>query len=135
MDVLIVEDEALMRNAFARSLQRAGYMVKEVEHGLAALAALQETPFRAIVLDLRLPFLEGKALYQNLMADYPDMAARVIFVTGFAGDPETKKFLEKTGRPFLSKPVEIEAFVAAVRHIISTGRASRPVKPESPPPR
>ncbi|MSR07512.1 MAG: response regulator [Gemmatimonadetes bacterium] len=125
MDVLVIEDEASMRRAFSKVLEKAGYMVTEVDNGLAALAAIQEAPFRAIVCDLGLPFLKGKTFYENLLTDYPEAAERVLFVTGLAHDPETRKFLEKTGRPFLAKPVELAEFVTAVKHIILHSRPSR----------
>ncbi len=117
MDVLIVEDTPEVRNAYGRVLERAGYMVKAVDNGLAALAELQQGSYSVILLDILMPFLEGKSFFRQLEADFPDMAAKVLFVTGMAGDSDTRAFLEQTGQPFLRKPVDAQELVEAVRQM------------------
>src|SRR2546430_4117459 len=113
MDILVVEDDHTVQMVITKALERSGYMVKCVDNGLQALAELQETDFRAIVCDVGLPFLQGKSLYDHIEADYPQMAARLLFVTGMANDPETKKLLATTGRPVLAKPFELNDLVNA----------------------
>ncbi len=115
MDVLIVEDTPEVRSAYGRVLERAGYMVKAVDNGLAALAELQQGSYSVILLDIFMPFLEGKGFFRQLEADFPDMAKKVLFVTGMAGDSDTRDFLEQTGQPFLRKPVDAKQLVEAVR--------------------
>ncbi len=115
MDVLIVEDTPEVRSAYGRVLERAGYMVKAVDNGLAALAELQQGSFSVILLDIFMPFLEGKGFFRQIEADFPDMAKKVLFVTGMAGDSDTRYFLEQTGQPFLRKPVDAKQLVEAVR--------------------
>lgn len=117
MDILIVDDDDAVRKAFQRALERAGYMVKAVDNGLAAFAELQQQKYRAIVLDVSMPFLKGNNLYSELEASLPEMARRVIFVTGWAGREDIKEFLTKTGRPFLAKPVDFKTLVATVRRV------------------
>jgi DNA-binding response OmpR family regulator len=116
VDVLIVDDNHEVSHAFGRVLERAGYMVKIVDNGLAAFAELQQGPFSVIVLDILMPFLEGKSFFRQLEADFPEMTKRVLFVTG-AGDDETRDFIERTGQPLLEKPVDTEEFVEAVRSL------------------
>ncbi len=116
MDVLIVDDNTEVSNVLARMLERAGYMVKTADNGLAAFAELQQAPFSVIVLDILMPFLEGKSFFRQIEADYPEMTKRVLFVTG-AGDDETREFIEGTGQPLLEKPVDAEEFVEAVRSL------------------
>ncbi len=60
MDVLIVEDTPEVRSAYGRVLEHAGYMVKAVDNGLAALAELQQRSYSVILLDIFMPFLEGR---------------------------------------------------------------------------
>ncbi len=115
MDVLLVEDESGTRKTFTKLLERAGFRVNAVENGLAAIAELNEHSFRAIVMDIGLPFLEGRKLYNELVDSYPAMANRVIFVTGYVDDEEISRFLEETGRPFLGKPAPAADLVKIVR--------------------
>ncbi len=115
MDVLLVEDGPGTRRTYTKLLERAGFRVNGVENGLAAVAELNEHSFRAIVLDIGLPFLEGRTLYNELVDSYPAMANRVIFVTGNVGDEEVLRFLQETGRPYLGKPVSGAELVKVVR--------------------
>lgn len=118
MDVLIVDDNPEVSSAYGRVLEQAGYMVKSVDNGLAAFAELQQGTFSAILLDIWMPFLEGKSFFRQLEAEYPEMTKRVVFVTGVADQDETREFLEETGRPYLLKPVSAEQLVGVVRKII-----------------
>ena len=117
MDVLIVEDAPEVRSAYGRVLERAGYMVKAVDNGLAALAELQQGGYSVILLDILMPFLEGKGFFRQLEVDFPDMTKKVLFVTGVAGDSDTWDFLEQTGQPVLKKPVDADQLVEAVRRM------------------
>ncbi len=117
MDILIVEDKPEVRSAYGKVLERAGYMVKAVDNGLAALAELQQGSYSVILLDILMPFLEGKSFFRQLKADFPDMTKKVLFVTGMAGDRDTLEFLEQTGQPFLKKPIDAEQLVEAVREM------------------
>lgn len=115
MDVLIVEDAPEVRSAYCRVLEHAGYMVKAVDNGLAALAEVQQGHYSVIVLDILMPFLEGKGFFRQLEVDFPEMTKKVLFVTGMAGDSDTRDFLEQTGQPVLKKPVDADQLVEAVR--------------------
>jgi CheY-like chemotaxis protein len=117
MDILIVDDDESVRGAFSRSLERAGYMVKAMDNGLAALAELQEHQYRAIVCDIHMPFLEGRSFYDELVTQYPQMAQRVVFATGWADQDEVAGFLKRTGRPVLRKPVDLKQLVKTVRSV------------------
>ncbi|GBD33044.1 MAG: hypothetical protein KatS3mg081_0117 [Gemmatimonadales bacterium] len=120
MDVLIVDDDEAVRSVYQRTLERAGYMVKAVDNGLAAFAELQEQRYRAIICDIQMPFLKGYNLFEELKANLPEAASRVIFVTGLAGREDIQDFLQKTGRPYLTKPVEIGELLAVVRKVVET---------------
>ena len=123
MDVLIVDDDPTVRDVFQRALERAGFMVKTADNGLAALAELQQQSYRAIVCDVAMPFLEGRRFYDELKQANPDQATRVVFVTGHVNDPNVLTYLEDSGQPFLSKPVPIATLVASVRGVANAGRA------------
>ncbi len=121
-DVLIVDDDAAVRSTLTKMLEQAGFMVIAVDNGLAALAELREERIRAIVCDIQMPFLEGRRFYDELAGINPAMANRVVFVTGFGKDEEIRRFIERTGRPVVHKPVDITELVNVVRSIIEQGR-------------
>lgn len=114
MEVLLVEDEPRTRNTYSKLLERAGFRANAVENGLAAIAELNKHSFRVIVLDVGLPFLEGRKLYNEFVDSYPAMVKRVIFVTGFVDDEEISRFLQETGRPYLGKPAAAAELIEVV---------------------
>ena len=117
MDVLIVDDDEAVRHAFSRALERAGFMVAAVENGLAAFAELQQRHYQAIVCDVHMPFLEGRTFYDELSRDYPALARRVVFATGWADHDEVGPFLERSGQPVLRKPVDFKDLVTIVQRV------------------
>ena len=119
--LLIIDDDVSLARAFARLLEREGFVVTMAHSGLEGLVALRQRAFQAILCDLRLPFLEGRLFYKELVDQYPDQAARVLFITGQPPDADTEAFVAETGRPILHKPVEFTDLLAAVRRTTRQG--------------
>jgi two-component system response regulator MprA len=115
MDVLIIDDDPAVRRAVGKALERSGYMVEAVESGLAAVAALQQHNYRAIICDVRMPFLDGVSFYDELEKDHPEEAKKVVFVTAFAREPTVQAFLERIDRPVVEKPFELDDLLAVVK--------------------
>lgn len=120
MDVLLVDDNQRVRTSLARILRRAGLQVGTAENGLQAFAELQLNSYRAIVLDVQMPYMDGIELYEELQAEYPHLAERVVFVSAWAGEPTVRTFLEGTGRPVLEKPFDVMDFIKLVRRVTVT---------------
>lgn len=115
MRVLIVEDDKAVRQAFAKILEQAGFVVTAVPDAVDAFREIkQDSKIDVVVCDVALPGLEGTTFYEHLAQRYPALKRRVVFVTGYAKDDNTRKLLEHTGRPFLTKPVELKDFLTAV---------------------
>ena len=124
MKVLLIDDDAEVRDAFARILEKSGFEVTRVDGAHPAFDALETGSFDAIVCDVILPKLDGTTFYEDLAERYPKMAERVLFVTGWSGDDKVIRLLKYTGRPFLNKPVELEDLVGAVREVAELAGAS-----------
>jgi two-component system cell cycle sensor histidine kinase/response regulator CckA len=82
--ILLAEDEASVRRAFVRGLERMGYEVVEAEDGLAALQRWEEHAgeFAALVTDIRMPELGGLDLAARLRERRPDLP--IVFVSGYS---------------------------------------------------
>lgn len=105
--ILLVEDEAVLRELAAENLLDAGYRVVEAGDGTAGLEALQsDIPIDVLLSDIKLPGMDGYELAEAAKALRPQL--KVILMTGYAPTPLPPK-LERVVYRILQKPFEIEA--------------------------
>jgi CheY-like chemotaxis protein len=75
--------------------------------------------FDAVICDLKMPRLDGKAFYRSLAAMSPGLAKRVIFVTGDVAATDAEEFIEETGCRWLGKPFRLADLLRAVREVLT----------------
>lgn len=122
MRILVVDDDAVNRQAMVLLLQREGHDVVAVENGLEAMERMgggagrpdRGSAFDAIVTDLQMPRLGGRAMYEQLVTGRPDLARRFVFVTGDQARGETRAFLESCGQPSVTKPYDLGDLLNAI---------------------
>jgi PAS domain S-box-containing protein len=102
--ILIVDDEAEIRDALAEMLTSARHRVVTASSGREALQLLAIEHFDVILTDIRMPDLDGRALYREIAQRWPAQAARVIFVTGDTLASTLREFVSECGRPVIEKP-------------------------------
>lgn len=102
--VLVVDDDESVRKVVARALEWKGYDVEAAENGLQALERLQFGDYDCVVLDLRMPGMDGLRLYQAVKAFNPRLAGRIVFCTGESVAPHLLWFVESTGNRVVLKP-------------------------------
>jgi CheY-like chemotaxis protein len=103
-NILIVEDEPSIRSILTRPLSNTGHQAQAVSNGKTALRKLAENVYDLLIVDLKMSGLSGRELYEIMKKSHPNMAKRVVFITGDTVTPETHNFLVSTGRQYLSKP-------------------------------
>ena len=130
--VLLVDDNAALAAAFARGL-RSEYDVLVCTDGLAALERVfTDGPFDALVVDIRMPGLDGLRLRSALLETSPEHANRMIFVTG--GDIEPEAGVALRDRIVLHKPFGPSELRVAIQRVIgSTGTTQREMPAVRPP--
>jgi CheY-like chemotaxis protein len=116
--ILLVEDDEANRAVIARVFERLGHQVTAVTNGFEAFAALEAAEPDCIISDIRLPYLDGRTLFEQVEHWKPHLAARFVFVTGDYTNPATVKFLQTTGQPYIGKPYELETLLGAVAAIL-----------------
>jgi DNA-binding NtrC family response regulator len=104
--VLLVEDEAPLRQAIAEQLADRGYHVEQAESGEIAIARLADFAFDIILTDLRLPGIDGSAVVEAAVARYPDIIA--IVITGYGTVKDAVEAIKRGARDFVSKPFQID---------------------------
>ena len=102
--VLVVDDEAELASLMREMLESAGYDVATAESGAVALELLRTARFDGIVSDLRMPDIDGAGLWREVVARHPQLARRMLFVTGDTLSPEAREFLRHSHCPSLDKP-------------------------------
>ncbi|MBI4306734.1 MAG: response regulator, partial [Chloroflexi bacterium] len=106
--VLAVDDEPSVRELLTRALHSVGHEVSTAADGAEALRMLYVEDYDAIITDMKMPGLGGAELFQCMAGLKPELADRVLFLTGDVASPETKTFLERAGKPVLTKPFTLD---------------------------
>ena len=114
--ILVVDDDAVNRQAMRLLLEREGHEVVAVENGLEAIERLGPTTagFDAVLTDLQMPRLGGRALWEQLVEERPQLARRFVFVTGDRARDETRRFLDECGQPCVLKPYDLGDLINAI---------------------
>jgi two-component system NtrC family sensor kinase len=116
--VLVVEDESALATAVTDALRDAGYVVERASDGEEALTRVTAHAFDAVVCDLKMPRLDGKAFYRTLSASAPGLARRVIFVTGDVAGTDAEAFLDQSGCRWMAKPFRLGELLRVVREVL-----------------
>ncbi|MGH7567967.1 MAG: ABC transporter substrate-binding protein [Gemmatimonadales bacterium] len=105
--VLLVDDEAPIRQPLARFLARRGAHVLEAVNGLDALDRLKGQPVDLIIADLRMPKMSGVAFYARLQETQPQLAERVLFLSGDISQLAEPGTMPVSRDRVLDKPVRL----------------------------
>ncbi|HJP87357.1 MAG TPA: PAS domain S-box protein [Gemmatimonadaceae bacterium] len=114
LHILVADDEAAIRLALSRFLEKAGHTVVMVDSGSKALEAGRDGMFDTIFLDIRMPDISGQTVFRQWESRRPDLAERVVFLTGDIVSEDLFQFLTGTGRPFIAKPFDLDVVLQSL---------------------
>lgn len=114
--ILIVDDEAAVRDSLRRWFELDGYAIEVADSGAAALRRMQEVSFDVALIDLRMPGMDGVALQQRMQEVTPDTA--VIIVTAFGTIQSAVEVLKHGAFDYLTKPVDPDELSRMVRRAL-----------------
>jgi DNA-binding NtrC family response regulator len=123
--LLIVEDEAPLRQAIAEQLADHGYHVEQADSGEAAVARLADFAFDIIITDLRLPGIDGSSVVEAAVERYPDIVA--IVITGYGTFKDAVNAIKRGAHDFVSKPFQIDALL----HVLDSALEQRRLRSEN----
>ena len=120
--VLLVDDEVSFTASMEKVLSRRGFDVKVASDGPTALALVAGEQFDVIVLDVKMPGMDGGQVLEEIRSSYPDIP--VILLTGhyFSSDEETS--LKKGAYAYLLKPCPILDLVNLINAAASDGKSA-----------
>ena len=113
--ILVAEDEPSIRRVVAATLQHAGFDADFAANGAEAEAFIVVRDYDLLIIDIKMPVMNGMELYDWINAEYPALVQRVVFTTGDVINKEVEHFIESTDRPFLSKPFSADELINIVK--------------------
>ena len=122
LHVLVVDDDPLVRRAIARTFRRQ--QVTLAENGIAATRALERSRPDVIVSDLKMPEMDGLALAEEVKRRWPELAERIVFVSG-TGSQIERAHLEAPSQPVLRKPVQGRQLESRIAEVLEKALLAR----------
>lgn len=117
--VLVVEDNDLNRKLFCDVLKAGGFEVEPVADGDLVLNAARAFAPDLVLMDIQLPNVSGVDLIAAIKRDPSLARVPVLAVTAYAGKGDEERIREAGAADYLSKPVSIGPFLAAVKRLLS----------------
>jgi signal transduction histidine kinase/ActR/RegA family two-component response regulator len=121
--ILVVEDESHLREMFQEILRSDGHFTETASSGKEAMDLVHDHEFDLVISDIKMPETDGREFYRMLKSEGSPLANRLIFVTGDLMNPETLKFLQSTGAPWIAKPFDVSAALQTINSVL-TSKAS-----------
>jgi FixJ family two-component response regulator len=121
--VFVVDDDAPVRRSISRLLRAAGFAVTVFASAEEFLAQYAPSVWGCLVLDLAMPTLNGLEL-QSILAETGSLLP-IIFLTGTSDIPQSVRAMKQGASDFLTKPVDDEELLTAVRAAIEKHRTCR----------
>jgi CheY-like chemotaxis protein len=111
----VIEDEPSV-SAFVRAaLERRGYKVVQASSGATGLQKLKAGSFAGVISDIRMPgSINGADVHEWIRKNRPQMADRIILISGDTANSETQQLLASSATPCLEKPFRVQKLISMV---------------------
>jgi DNA-binding NtrC family response regulator len=120
--LLIVDDEAVIRDGLKRVLERESFSVEACSSGFHAIEVMQQREFDLIITDLKMPGMSGIEVLKSVRTLQPDIP--VILITGFASVETAVEAMKNGASDYITKPFAPDLLLEKVQHALSQRRTS-----------
>jgi len=128
--VMVADDDPQQRDIMSSALGREGFEVAAVADGLEVLERLSKVRPHLLVLDLKMPNLDGLSLFEKLKESPATRNIPIMLITGYSELGEGAKGIDFDADDFISKPFRLPEFVVRVKGILHR-RYSRRSEPQT----
>ena len=118
--ILIVDDEEVVRRSHLRSLADTGCHTEAAEDGHQALRVMEQHPFDVILLDLRMPGLDGMDVLKTIKERWPE--SEVVVITGYPSIETAKESVRLGAQNYIAKPVGPDDVIKAANEAMTQKR-------------
>ncbi len=115
-DILIVDDDSFNRRILSATLKKEGYRVRSISSGKMALMEVQIAPPDLILLDIKMPEIDGYQVCQQLKSDTKACEIPVIFLSALGDDSDKVKAFSAGGVDYITKPFQTGEVLARLEN-------------------
>ncbi len=116
--ILVVDDEEALRTVLSSELESEGYAVASAGDGDEAMAVLQEKAFDLVLLDIKMPRVDGFEVLRFIKERYP--TTKVIMLTGFADLKNAIESKKLGAEDFVSKPYDLVDLLTTIERVLTS---------------
>jgi PAS domain S-box-containing protein len=124
--ILVLDDEEALAELLGQMLELLGHLPTVCNSGLEAVDLITRNDFSLVISDFRMPVMDGQQFYQAVTQIKPELARRIIFLTGDLTNEDAKTFLESSGSPHLAKPFQLSNVEQLVNQILQEKPLPKP---------
>ena len=117
--LLLVDDEEEFLVSSSKALTRRGFEIDIAPNGVTALEKINENVYDAIVLDVKMPDIDGVEVFRHIHEKYPNMP--VILLTGHASVGDAFQTSKEGITDYLAKPIDMDELAKRIHHAITAG--------------
>jgi DNA-binding response OmpR family regulator len=129
--VLVVEDDAAIRELLRLHLDLSGFAIDEADDGRKALDRARATAFDLVLLDVMLPGLDGVSVCRAIRSAGPNIDTPILMLTAREGESDKVLGLESGADDYLTKPFGVRELMARISALMRRHQR-RPVEPRAP---
>lgn len=111
--ILVVDDEGAVRETLVTYLETEGYDLRTADSGVTALKVIEEFKPQVVLLDIRMPDMDGLQCLRSIMKLTPGIA--VVVMSGFASEQIARKTLEIGAFEYINKPISFEHLIKVLQ--------------------
>jgi len=116
--ILVVDDEDALRTVLSSELESEGYVVATAGDGDEAISILQGKSFDLVLLDIKMPRVDGFEVLRFIKEKYP--ATKVIMLTGFADLKNAIESKKLGAEDFVSKPYDLVDLLTTIERVLTS---------------
>lgn len=115
--VLLAEDNVSSQKVALKMLSKLGYRADAVANGIEALQALERQHYDLVLMDVRMPEMDGLEATRIIRQRWPDDGPKIIAITAYALEGDREKCLASGMNDYIAKPIEIKDLARALKEI------------------
>ncbi len=117
MKILLAEDNASSQKVALQMLKKLGYRADVVANGIEVLQSLECQPYDVVLMDLRMPEMDGLEATRIIRKRWPNNGPKIIAITAYALEGDREKCLEAGMNDYIAKPIQKEDLARALKEI------------------